>query len=127
MRTAADPDVSRIDKSRPYSVHHDFIEPFAASTRAALAGISADLRDQAHLVFTAHSVPVAMAEASGPGQIRGRYVAELTQAARLFPERGAGAPGPGPLPSRARAGRPPRPRRDPDRGHGLAARAAAAT
>src|SRR5262249_39691796 len=46
----------------------------------------------AHLVFTAHSVPVAMAEASGPAGGGERYVAELTEAARLIVERtGAGA------------------------------------
>src|SRR6266581_3988923 len=66
-RAAAGPDAPAIDKIRRFYDHPGFIEPFAASTRAALATLPADLRDGAHLVFTAHSVPVAMAEASGPG------------------------------------------------------------
>ena len=67
-RAAVGPDAPRIDKIRRFYDHPGFIEPFAASTRAALATLPADLRDEAHLVFTAHSVPVAMAEASGPGE-----------------------------------------------------------
>ena len=74
-RAAVGPDAPRIDKIRRFFNHPGFIEPFAESTRAALATLPADLRDDAHLVFTAHSVPVAMAEASGPGaraQVRRR-------------------------------------------------------
>ena len=66
-RAEAGPDAPRIDKIRRFFNHPGFIEPFAANTRAALATLPADLRDDAHLVFTAHSIPVAMARASGPG------------------------------------------------------------
>ena len=65
-RAEVGPAAPRIDKIRPFFNHPGFIEPFAASTRAALATLPADLRDDAHLVFTAHSIPVAMAQASGP-------------------------------------------------------------
>ena len=74
-RAMVGPDAPRIDKIRRFFNHPGFIEPFTASTRAALATLPADLRDDAHLVFTAHSIPVAMAEASGPegnGQGQGR-------------------------------------------------------
>jgi protoporphyrin/coproporphyrin ferrochelatase len=91
-RAAAGPDAPRIDKIRRFFNHPGFIESFADSARAALATLPADVREEAHLVFTAHSVPVAMAEASGPVKESrkvggGRYVAELTEAARLIAER----------------------------------------
>src|SRR5207248_3018864 len=54
-RAAAGPDAPRIDKIRRFYDHPGFIEPFAASTRAALGALPAGLRDGAHLVFTVHS------------------------------------------------------------------------
>jgi len=84
-RSAAGPDAPEIDKIRRFYNHPGFIGPFADNARAALATLRAEVRGQAHLVFTAHSVPVAMAEASGPRG--GRYVTELTEAARLIAER----------------------------------------
>jgi ferrochelatase len=96
-----------IDKIRPYFNHPGFIEPFAAATRAALDTLPPRARAGARLVFTAHSIPAAMAAVSGspsvgsscPGQPGGRYAAELSEAARLitgrvFPvhaQRGEGA------------------------------------
>src|SRR6202020_1664714 len=50
----------RIDKIRPYFNHPGFIEPFAASAEAALAGLPAGAQAGARLVFTAHSVPLGM-------------------------------------------------------------------
>jgi ferrochelatase len=91
---AVGPRAPRIDKIRPYFNHPGFIEPFAANTAAALASLPAGARDDARLVFTAHSVPVGMAASSGspsagtvspaPG---GRYAAQLAEAARLITER----------------------------------------
>ena len=80
-----------IDKIRPYFNHPGFIEPFADATRAALGSLPPEVRGAARLVFTAHSVPEAMAAVSGspssgsarPGQPGGRYAAELSEAARL--------------------------------------------
>jgi ferrochelatase len=115
-RAAAGPDAPRIDKIRRFYDHPGFIEPFAASTRAALAALPAGLRDEAHLVFTAHSVPVAMAEASGPGPARGRYVAELTEAAGLITERVGGDPHPWTLAYQSRSGPPSQPWLEPDVG-----------
>jgi protoporphyrin/coproporphyrin ferrochelatase len=58
----------RIDKIRPFSAHPKFIEAMTDRARAALEELP-----QGRLVFTAHSVPVAMAQSSP-------YVQELEQA-----------------------------------------------
>jgi ferrochelatase len=112
-RAEVGPDAPRIDKIRRFFNHPGFIEPFAASTRAALATLPADLRDDAHLVFTAHSVPAAMAEASGPVGGR-RYVTELTEAARLIAERAGGNTHPHTLAYQSRSGPPSQPWLEPD-------------
>ncbi len=59
----------------PWSEHPRFIAAVADRARAALDTIAAARRQWTPLVFTAHSVPVAMAEASP-------YVENLTGAAR---------------------------------------------
>src|ERR1700684_1962226 len=64
-RAEVGPGAPEIDKIRRYFNQAGFIEPFAGSAADAVATLPADLRDDAHLVFTAHSVPVAMAAASG--------------------------------------------------------------
>ena len=99
-RAAVGPDAPVIDKARPYFNHPGFIEPFADAVRAALESLPGDVRPAARLVFTAHSVPDAMAAASGSpaagtlvpaagGGLAGggRYAAELREAARLITER----------------------------------------
>jgi protoporphyrin/coproporphyrin ferrochelatase len=115
-RAAVGPGAPEIDKIRRYYNHPGFIEPFADAASGALASLPADLRDDAHLVFTAHSVPVAMAEASGPGGAggRGRYVAELTEAARLVAERTGGGRHPWTLAYQSRSGPPSQPWLEPD-------------
>ena len=75
----------RIDKLRPYFNHPGFIEPLAEATAAAVESLPAAVRDRADLVFTAHSIPAAMAAASGPGG--GAYPAQLTEASGLVAER----------------------------------------
>ena len=113
-RAAVGPDAPRIDKIRRFFNHPGFIEPFADNVRAALATLPAEVRDEAHLVFTAHSVPRAMAEASGPAGNRGRYVTELAEAARLIAARtGAGAH-PWSLAYQSRSGPPCEPWLEPD-------------
>src|ERR1700722_18668196 len=61
-RAAAGPDAPQIDKIRQFFNHPGFIEPFAAHGRAARASLPAGVRAGAPLVFTAHSIPLAMAE-----------------------------------------------------------------
>jgi ferrochelatase len=112
-RAAVGPDAPQIDKIRRFFNHPGFIEPFAANADAALATLPAELREQAHLVFTAHSIPVAMADASGPGGGR-RYVAELTEAARLVAERTDGGSHPWTLVYQSRSGSPAQPWLEPD-------------
>jgi ferrochelatase len=80
-RAQAGPAAPRIDKIRHYFNHPGFIEPFAESALAAIGSLLLGVRHAAPLVFTAHSVPEAMAAASGPSG--GRYEAQLAEAARL--------------------------------------------
>lgn len=78
-------DAPAIDKIRHYFNHPGFIAPNVDAVRQAFSGMPAGTR----LLFTAHSIPVAMAQASGPdGSL---YVAELAEAARLVAS--AAAPG----------------------------------
>jgi len=113
-RAAVGPDAPRIDKIRRFYNHPGFIEPFAGNVRAALATLPADVRGEAHLVFTAHSVPCAMAEASGPAGEKGRYVTELTEAARLIAERTGARAHPWSLAYQSRSGPPSQPWLEPD-------------
>lgn len=69
-----------IDKIRHFYNHPGFIEPQAEKLRIALAAIPEHRRAAAHLVFTAHSVPVAMADSSD-------YVVQLREACVLVTER----------------------------------------
>ena len=112
VRSAAGPDAPEIDKIRRFYNHPGFIGPFADNARAALATLPAEVRGQAHLVFTAHSVPVAMAEASGPRG--GQYVTELTEAARLIAERICDGRHPWSLVYQSRSGPPSVPWLEPD-------------
>ena len=63
-----------------WRAHPRFVDAVADRARAALAGIPAAERGRTPLVFTAHSVPVAMAGASP-------YVADFTTASRAVAER----------------------------------------
>jgi ferrochelatase len=63
-----------------WGVHPRFLDAVADRARAALAEVPAGERAWTPLVFTAHSVPVAMAEASP-------YVADLTAATRAVAQR----------------------------------------
>jgi ferrochelatase len=126
---AVGPGAPRIDKIRPYFNHPGFIEPFAASAEEALAGLAARVQAGARLVFTAHSVPVGMAAASGsrstgtavPAAVGGRYGAELGEAARLISERVRGGSLPFDLVFQSRSGPPSVPWLEPDVNDHLAA------
>ena len=69
-----------IEKLRPFYNHPGFIEANAEHVRAALEEIPAGRRAAAHLAFTAHSIPLAMAENSD-------YEAQLQESSRLVAER----------------------------------------
>jgi protoporphyrin/coproporphyrin ferrochelatase len=81
---------TQIDKLRHYFNHPGFIEPLADATQSAVDSLPAGVQSDFDLVFTAHSIPEAMAAASGPGG-SGAYQAQLAEAARLVAERVTGA------------------------------------
>jgi ferrochelatase len=51
-----------VDKLRVFFNHPGFIEPMVERTAAALGQIPAERRAAAHLLFSAHSIPLAMAQ-----------------------------------------------------------------
>jgi ferrochelatase len=65
-------------KLRQYFDHPLFVEMFADGIAAAAASLPADLRAEARLVFTAHSIPVAADERQGP-KLYSRQVAYATR------------------------------------------------
>jgi protoporphyrin/coproporphyrin ferrochelatase len=78
-----------IDKLRPYFNHPGFIEPLADAVRGAAASPGLSVQNSFDLVCTAHSIPEAMAAASGPAG--GAYPAQLAEASRLVAGRAGGA------------------------------------
>ena len=74
-RVAVGPGAPEILKLRLYYNHPGFLEPMADRVRSAI-----DRAPGAELAFTAHSVPLLMAETSA-------YVAQLHEASRLVAER----------------------------------------
>jgi ferrochelatase len=64
----------------PWSAHRGFLAAVADRARQALGEVPADVRSWTPLIFTAHSIPLPMAEASP-------YVLEFTTAARAVVER----------------------------------------
>ncbi len=94
-----------IDKIRPFFHHPGFIETMVARVRTALDRLPAARRASAHLVYTAHSIPLAMA-----GECA--YEAQLREAARLISD-GAGASS-WTLAFQSRSGPPAQPWLEPD-------------
>jgi protoporphyrin/coproporphyrin ferrochelatase len=121
-RSQAGPDAPRADKLRPYFNHPGFIEPVAAAARAAAQTLPAAAAESFDLMFTAHSIPEAMASASGPAG--GAYPAQLAEASRLVAERVGGARS-WRLVYQSRSGPPSVPWLGPDVADGLAELAAA--
>ncbi len=84
-RAAVGADAPVIDKIRHYHDHPGYIGPHADAVRTALAALPERAGGRTRLVFTAHSIPTAMAEASGAGTagVGGRYEAQLREVAGL--------------------------------------------
>jgi protoporphyrin/coproporphyrin ferrochelatase len=68
-----------VDKLRAFFNHPGFIEPMVERTRDALAKIPAERRSAAQLIFTAHSIPSAMAQNC-------QYEAQYRESSRLVAE-----------------------------------------
>lgn len=73
------PDSPEIDKIRAFYNHPGFIEPNIENLHAALEQIPAERRSAVQIAFTAHSLPVSMAQ-------RCAYEAQLQEACRLVAE-----------------------------------------
>jgi protoporphyrin/coproporphyrin ferrochelatase len=115
---AGAPEVQRL---RHYFDHPGFVEPLSRNVAAALAaardGDSTDGdRGEPALLYSAHSIPTAMAQASD-------YEAQLREVARLVTERGATGH-PWSLVWQSRSGPPTVPWLEPDVGDALTALAA---
>ncbi len=78
-QTDVGPDAPRIDKLRAFYNHPLFIEANVDHIRRALSKLDENARVQAHLVFTAHSIPETMAANC-------EYAAQLAEAGRLIAE-----------------------------------------
>lgn len=70
------PNAPQVDKLRVYFNHPGFIETMADRIREALEKIEPARRDAAALIYTAHSIPIAMSTGC-------RYVTQLEESCRL--------------------------------------------
>ncbi|NOY41927.1 MAG: ferrochelatase [Planctomycetes bacterium] len=73
------PTALKVDKLRAFFNHPGFIEPMVESVSQCLEQIADAKRDETLLLFTAHSIPLAMSETC-------QYVAQLKEACRLVAE-----------------------------------------
>lgn len=79
-RQVVGPQAPQVDKLRVFYNHPGFIEPMAERVESALAEVPAKRRAAARIVYTAHSIPLAMAR-NCP------YEKQLREACRLVSER----------------------------------------
>ncbi len=70
------PAAPHVDKLRVFYNHPGFIEPMVERVRTAVEQIPAARRSAVHVIYTAHSIPVAMADHCD-------YAAQVCEAARL--------------------------------------------
>jgi ferrochelatase len=95
----------KVSLLRKFYNHPGFVEPNAELVADALAQIPAERRGAAHIAFTAHSIPLGMAQNSA-------YEAQLTETCRLVAER-VGVPN-WKLVYQSRSGPPSQPWLEPD-------------
>jgi protoporphyrin/coproporphyrin ferrochelatase len=67
----------QVDKLRVFYNHPGFIGPLTENVQTALLKLPANVREQAQVIYTAHSIPTSMAQGS-------RYVPQLEEACRLI-------------------------------------------
>ncbi|RIK87278.1 MAG: ferrochelatase [Planctomycetota bacterium] len=104
-RQQVGPAAPQVDKLRAFFNHPGFIEPMVESLRSCQAKLPGDQRNRAVVLFSAHSIPLAMATACA-------YQAQLQEASRLVAE-GAGA-AQWELVYQSRSGPPQQPWLEPD-------------
>lgn len=104
-RAQIGPDVPQVDKLRPYFDHPGFIEPMAEHAREAFEQIPPERHATTRLIFTAHSIPIAMARSCD-------YEKQLREACRQVSERIGQTPGE--LAYQSRSGPPSQPWLEPD-------------
>jgi ferrochelatase len=75
-RQAAGPSAPQIDKVRVFFNHPDFVEATTDRVANAIARLPAVGRESAHIAFTAHSIPLLMADNC-------QYATQLVETARL--------------------------------------------
>lgn len=73
------PGAPEVDKLRVFYNHPGFIEPMVDRVGTALAQLPEDSRERSHTIYTAHSVPLFMAQTCN-------YVKQLEEACRLVSE-----------------------------------------
>jgi protoporphyrin/coproporphyrin ferrochelatase len=117
-RAAVGPDAPAVDKIRVFFNHPGFIAANADHLREALEQIPPDRRAKTHVAFTAHSIPMSMAQTS-------RYAEQLQEACRLVCEQLEIPASRWALVYQSRSGRPSDPWLDPDICDHLAARSQA--
>jgi ferrochelatase len=97
----------RVDKVRAFYNHPDFVAANLERVRQGLESIADDRRPATHLVFTAHSIPLAMARNCD-------YERQLGETARLVAEGAGIAPDRWAMVYQSRSGRPEDPWLEPD-------------
>jgi protoporphyrin/coproporphyrin ferrochelatase len=107
------PDAPQVSPLRKFYNHPDFIAANVDRVHAALATIPEPQRAEAEVVFTAHSIPLSMAQNSA-------YVGQLREAGRLIAE-ALGRGGRWQLAYQSRSGSPSQPWLEPDIGETLRA------
>jgi protoporphyrin/coproporphyrin ferrochelatase len=101
------PGAPQVDKLRVFYNHPGFVEPVAERLAERLADIADRAAPGLRVIFTAHSIPLAMAENC-------RYEVQLAEACRLVAERTGLRPDQWELAYQSRSGSPQQPWLEPD-------------
>ncbi len=106
-RQSVGKDAPQIDKVRAYFNHPGFISANAARLRDALGQLSTEQRERVHVAFTAHSIPMRMADQCD-------YAKQLNEVGRLVAEAVGVPESRWKLVYQSRSGRPQDPWLEPD-------------
>jgi ferrochelatase len=112
-RAETGPAAPDLIKLRHFFDHPGFVAANVDAVQTALATLPPDVRDDARLVFTAHSIPLSMNDTSGP-RANGLYEAQQRETARLVALLVRGADAEFDLAWQSRSGPPRVPWLEPD-------------